>query len=89
MKKDNRLFGEMFLITTLPMLILGLVIIILSFDRYKSNMYLQIKKELNNMSIVILNTYDMQYKGDYYDKKIDGKIHIYKGDTEITGNNGY
>ncbi len=87
--KRKGLFSEVLFFVTFPMIIISIVIIIFSYNEFRQTMYRQNHAELKNIATTVLNTYDMIYPGDYTVSEKDGLIHIYKGDSEITGNYHY
>lgn len=89
MKKKKNLYAELLLITILPILLIGITITILCVCRFSNIIYKQIQKELADIAISVLNTYDMMYPGDYIVEEKNGHMELYKGGELLTGNYEY
>lgn len=87
--KKKGLFTEVILFVTIPVFIVSVLIVVLSYNKFRQTMYKQNQIELKNIATTVMNTYDMVYPGDYTLSKKGGKLHVYKGDSEITGNYQY
>ena len=89
MNKKKSLYSEILLITILPILLLGIAITILCVDRFSKTIYSQVQKELQDIALAVLNTYDIMYPGDYAIEEKNGNKEVYKGEVLITGNYEY
>ena len=86
MAKSNqkgKLYYSMQAFSSLPLLILGLVIMIFSFKAVQSTMYEQVHTELQDVAKSLIATYDLLYPGDYFLQGED-QYQLVKGDTVIT-----
>lgn len=89
MKSKKGLYSEILKITILPILLLGTVITILCVYRFTRTIYNQVEKELKDIALAVINTYDIMYPGDYVLTEKEGVIEVYKGDKLISGNHEY
>lgn len=89
MKNKKGLYSEILKITILPILLLGTVITILCVYRFTRTIYNQVEKELKDIALAVINTYDIMYPGDYVLTEKEGVIEVYKGDKLISGNHEY
>lgn len=64
-KNINGLYNQMLVMTIMPLIILGLVIMILCYNRFKESMYWEINAELEHISTGIIKNYNDKYPGDY------------------------
>ena len=82
-KQKGHLYRSMQAITIIPLLILGLVITIFSYQTVESAMHTEVEAELKNITSAVILTYDMLYPGDY---KLVGtsSYDLLKGDSVIT-----
>ena len=86
MAKNNqkgKLYYSLQAFSCVPLLILGLVIMIFSFKTVQSTMYEQVRTELQDVTEMLVATYDMLYPGDY-SLQGDGAYQFVKGDSIIT-----
>ena len=60
-KKKGRLYYTLQAFSSVPMLILGLIIMMFSFKTVQSAMYDQVHTELQNMTDMLISSYDMLY----------------------------
>ncbi len=79
MKSKKSLYSEILQITILPILVLGIAITILCAFKFTGTVYNQVERELNDVSLAVLNTYDIIYPGNYTIEEKDGVIEVYIG----------
>lgn len=89
MKNKKSLYTELLQITILPILLLGTAITILCAYKFTRTVYNQVEKELRDIALAVLNTYDIVYPGNYTMAENNGVIEIYKGGKLISGNHEY
>lgn len=89
MNKEKGLFTELLLITVIPLLILAVTVTVLYNERFTKTIYGQVEKELKDIAVSVLDTYDMVYPGDYTMVEDEKTIRVYKGKNEITGNSTF
>lgn len=82
-KKKGKLYYTLQAFSSVPMLILGLIIMMFSFKTVQSAMYDQVHTELQNMTDMLISSYDMLYPGDY---TLQGDVgyRLFKGEQDIT-----
>lgn len=84
MNRKKSLYTEILLLTIFPILLLGLAITILSVYKFSTSYKAQVQKQLKNIALVVLDTYDRMYPGDFAVVDKDGELEIYKGDKNIS-----
>lgn len=89
MKSKKSLYKEILQITILPILLLGTAITILCAYKFTITVYNQVEKELKDIALAVLNTYDVIYPGNYTMAENNGVIEIYKGGELISGDHEY
>lgn len=89
MNKEKGLFNQLLMITGIPLFVLAIAVTVLCNERFTKTIYRQVEKELQDIAVAVINTYDMAYPGDYTMIEEDRVLKIYKGNSEITGNNKY
>ena len=82
-KKKGKLYYSLQAFSSVPLLILGLVIMMFSFKTVQNAMYGQVHTELQNMTDMLISSYDMLYPGDY---TLQGDVgyRLFKGEQDIT-----
>ena len=82
-KKKGKLYYSLQAFSSVPLLILGLVIMMFSFKTVQNAMYGQVRTELKNMTDMLIASYDMLYPGDY---TLQGDVgyRLFKGEQDIT-----
>lgn len=84
MNYKKSLYIEILLLTVLPILLLGMGITILSVHKFSNSFKAQVQKELKDIALVVLDTYDKMYPGDYNVVNKGSDIEVYKGDKNIS-----
>lgn len=84
-KKMSGLRMSLVLMTVIPMLILGISVSFFVYRRFTKIMYKEENIILQNVALIISNTYENAYPGDY---RLIGKeeVAIVKGDKVLNGN---
>ena len=62
MNKEKGLFTELLVITVIPLIILAITVTVLCNERFTKTIYGQVEKELKDIAVSVLNTYDMAYR---------------------------
>lgn len=70
-------------ITTLPLLLFGLIILGVGTHRFTKSMYSEVEIELSNVSGNIVTMFDALYPGNYM-LKDEGTTRLYKGGHDLT-----
>lgn len=89
MKSKKSLYSEILKITVLPILLLGSIITILCVYRFTRTIYSQVEKELKDVALAVINTYDIMYPGDYVISGNGDVVDVYKGGQLISGDHKY
>lgn len=89
MNKEKGLFTELLVITVIPLMILAITVTVLCNERFTKTIYGQVEKELKDIAVSVLDTYDMAYPGNYTMVEDEKTIRVYKGKNEITGDNTF
>lgn len=84
MKNRGKIAYVLQLISILPLLIFGIVILLLGSSIFTDAMYAEVEVELRNVSRNLITSLDALYPGDY---KLVGETsyRLYKGDCDLTG----
>lgn len=83
--KKNGIYKKLLLVAIMPVLIFGIIITIVCYERFKSSVYVQAHEAMNNVAIGLSTAYDITYPGDYYlAKDAQDKYDLYKGSSNIT-----
>ena len=85
-KGSQSLYVRLLIVTVIPLFALGVIITAFSFSTFKAAMNKEVYTELQNISVAVMNTYDLVYPGDYT-KVGNEEIVIYKGENLLNGNN--
>lgn len=84
-KKTNRfrgLYSQFLLLTIIPILLMGIIVMLFSVKHFKEVMFKEIEKEMNKTAQLIELAYDKEHKGDF---RIVGENNVlYKGDVDIS-----
>ena len=82
-RKKGKLYYTLQAFSSVPLLILGLIIMMFGFKTVRNAMYGQVHTELKNMADMLIATYDMLYPGDY---TLQGDVgyRLFKGEQDIT-----
>jgi len=90
MKKTKGKLGvKLMFMTTMPILVMSLVIIVFTYLSFNKALQKEIRHELKSMADTVLNAYDMMYEGDYT-AYADGEEIIYKkGDFVISDDHSF
>ena len=64
-KKISGLYRQMLLITILPLICMGVVIMAFFYKGFEASMQKEVKNEMKNMAFSIEEAYDSIYPGDY------------------------
>lgn len=83
-KGSRSLYGTFLYITLFPLTIFGLVMMIYSSYTLMQNIRTQVSKELRDVGVAVLASYDAAYEGDYNVMIVDGKVEFYKGDRYLS-----
>lgn len=81
---SRSLYGTFLYITLVPLTIFGLVMMIYSSYTLTRNIQVQVSRELRDVGVAVLASYDASYEGDYNVMIVDGKIEFYKGDLYLS-----
>lgn len=82
-RKKGKLYYTLQAFSSVPLLILGLIIMMFGLKTVRNAMYSQVHTELKNMADMLIATYDMLYPGDY---TLQGDVgyRLFKGEQDIT-----
>ncbi|MCR4806287.1 MAG: diguanylate cyclase [Lachnospiraceae bacterium] len=81
---SRSLYGTFLYVTLLPLTIFGLVMMIYSSYTLTSNIGLRVSRELRDVGVAVLASYDAAYDGDYNVMIVDGKVEFYKGNHYLS-----
>lgn len=84
-KRKHSLYFSMLVLTIVPLLVLGLIIVLSASKRFKKVMYDEVKEELRQAAGSIEMIYDNLHPGTYFLSE-DGKV-LFKGNDKISGDN--
>lgn len=73
-------------ITIGPLVLAGIAVLMITYFSFASTMQKEVQRGLQNIAIVTQRMVDHLYVGDYYLEEKDGEYYIYKGSTNLTGN---
>lgn len=79
--KNGSLKRSFLLMTLLPIFVLGVVISLFSYNRFRKAIYCEVENELKNTAYIINNTYERMYPGDYSVITKDNLTTLLKGDA--------
>lgn len=82
-KKKDSLYKKFIIMTILPMLFMGIIIISVSSKLFNDGIKGEIKVELANVANILNDTYDLLYPGDY-SMVGEKNVAIVKGETVIS-----
>ena len=71
--------------TIIPMLIMGVIVSLFVFNRFTSIMYDEVEEELKNTALIVSNTYEYAYPGDY-SAIGETQVAVIKGEKVLNGN---
>jgi len=83
-KGDGGLYGQFLVMTLLPLIVSGIVMILVCSYLLKTNIQQEADDNLQNVAVSVLAAYDYLYEGDYDALLLDGKVVLYKGNTLIS-----
>lgn len=84
-KKVSSLHLSLIFMTIIPMIILGIIVSLFVYNRFTRIMYDEVKEEMKNTALIIYNTYEYAFPGDY-DSIGETKVAIVKGEKVLNGN---
>lgn len=82
-KTKGHLYRSLQAMSIVPLLILGLIITLFSYQTLEAAMHEEIHTELKNMANSVILTYDLLYPGDYHLEGTES-YDLYKGDKVLT-----
>ena len=83
-KGSRSLYGTFLYITLVPLTIFGLVMMTYSSYTLMHNIRAQVSRELRDVGVAVLASYDAAYEGDYNVMIVDGNIEFYKGNRYLS-----
>lgn len=83
-KGDGGLYGQFLVMTLLPLIVSGIVMIFVCSYLLKTNIQREADDNLQNVAVTVLAAYDSMYPGEYDAQYKDGKVALYKGDKDIS-----
>ena len=87
-KKISGLYRQMLLITILPLICMGVVIMAFFYKGFEASMQKEVKNEMKNMAFSIEEAYDSIYPGDYM-LVGENYLAVVKGESVLNGHTGY
>ncbi len=88
-KSRSGLFRSMLIITTIPIFIFAVVIVLFSSERFSDAMQQEVKNGLRSMGTTVIMIYDTLYPGDYVlleEETKDGiSVTVMKGEHQLNG----
>lgn len=79
------LFKKMMKLAIIPLLVLGVLVMIFCYYRFRNTMYAEAENTMKNLSVLLISEYDHSFSGDYHIVKGEkDKYDLYKGETDIT-----
>jgi len=85
LSRRDGLHSVMICMTLLPMIILGIIIVAITANRYTSTLHQQIARELRDVGRLTLNSYELMYPGEYGLIIEEPVTRFVKGDADLTG----
>ena len=84
-KKGNRSFYiEFMMMTLVPLILCGIVMIIVSSMSIRKSMKAEISDNLRNVAVSVLSAYDMTYPGEWEVHSEGDNVVLYKGGTPVS-----
>lgn len=87
--REGSLRWKLLRITVVPLFIMGLLIILFTYLTFTSTMQKEVKRGLKSVALMMCDTYDEWYPGDYTLQKENGTYNLYKGKQKLSGNYSY
>ena len=85
-RRRGKLKRKLLTITIIPIILTGIAITFSTYFTFSNTVQKEVQRGLQSIAIITQRMYDRLYKGDYYLVEQDGYYHIYKGQTDLTGN---
>ena len=85
-KTKGKLKRKLLQITVGPLVLTGMAILLITYFSFAGTMQKEVQRGLQNIAIVTQRMIDHLYIGDYYLKEQSGYFFIYKGETNLSGN---
>lgn len=84
-KKITSLHISLICMTMIPLLLFGVVVSVFVYHRFTNIMYDEVEEELKNSALIVCNTYEYAYEGDYTSVGKE-QVAILKGEKVLNGN---
>lgn len=85
-KTKGKFSRKLLQITIGPLVLAGILVLLITYIGISATIQKEVRRGLRNIAIVTQRLVDHSYVGDYYLEQSDGSYNIYKGSTNITGN---
>lgn len=85
-KRKGKLKNKLLQITVGPLVLTGIAVLLITYFSFATTMQKEVQRGLQNIAITTQRMLDHLYIGDYYLQENDGYYYIYKGQTNLTGN---
>lgn len=84
----SSLYRMIMMMTIIPIMIFGVVVSVYCVGQFANIIQAEVSENLENMTGLMLNTYDILYPGDYELNISEGKSTLWKGGAMISGTDG-
>ena len=85
-KAKGKLKRKLLQITVGPLVLTGMAVLLITYFSFAGTMQKEVQRGLQNIAVVTQRMIDHIYIGDYYLQEQSGYYFIYKGETNLSGN---